>query len=120
MKREVTKKVITALRQVLDGKLFVSDEFARSMTEKMVEVQVVRSGSVIATLSDRELQVFEMLGAGLDSRDIADSLHIALKTVQTHCAYEGETRCQLLERVDARGRSLGRSRKADLTNGGRN
>ncbi len=86
MKREVTKKVITALRQVLDGKLFVSDEFARSMTEKMVEVQVVRSGSVIATLSDRELQVFEMLGAGLDSRDIADSLHIALKTVQTHCA----------------------------------
>ncbi len=86
MKREVTKKVITALRQVLDGKLFVSDEFARSMTEKMVEVQVVRSGSVIATLSDRELQVFEMLGAGMDSRDIADSLHIALKTVQTHCA----------------------------------
>lgn len=86
MKREVTKKVITALRQVLDGKLFVSDEFARSMTEKMVEVQVVRSGSVVATLSDRELQVFEMLGAGMDSRDIADSLHIALKTVQTHCA----------------------------------
>ena len=78
--------MITALRQVLDGKLFVSDEFARSMTEKMVEVQVVRSGSVIATLSDRELQVFEMLGAGMDSRDIADSLHIALKTVQTHCA----------------------------------
>jgi len=86
MKREVTKKVITALRQVLDAKLFVSDEFARSMTEKMVEVQVVRSGSVVATLSDRELQVFEMLGAGMDSRDIADSLHIALKTVQTHCA----------------------------------
>ena len=86
MKREVTKKVLTALRQVLDGKIFVSDEFARSMTEKIVEFQVARSGSLIATLSDRELQVFEMLGAGLESRDIAESLHIALKTVQTHCA----------------------------------
>jgi len=86
MKREVTKKVITALRQVLDGKLFVSDEFARAMTAKMVEFQVPQSGSMIATLSDRELQVFEMLGAGMESREIADSLNIALKTVQTHCA----------------------------------
>jgi len=86
MKREATKKVIAALRQVLEGRLFVSDDFARSMTEKMVEFQKPQSGSVIATLSDRELQVFEMLGAGMESREIAESLNIALKTVQTHCA----------------------------------
>ena len=86
MKREATKKVIAALRQVLEGRLFVSDDFARSMTEKIVEFQKPQSGSVIANLSDRELQVFEMLGTGMESREIADSLNIALKTVQTHCA----------------------------------
>ena len=86
MKREATKKVIGALRQVLDGKLFVSDEFARAMTEKIVDYQSPQSGSTIATLSDRELQVFELLGTGMESREIAETLHIALKTVQTHCA----------------------------------
>ena len=86
MKREATKKVITALRQVLDGKLFVSDDFARAMTEKVIEFQSPPTGSVISSLSDRELQVFEMLGVGMESREIAESLNIALKTVQTHCA----------------------------------
>jgi len=86
MKREATKKVIAALRQVLAGRLFVSDDFARAMTAKIVEFQKPQSGSVIANLSDRELQVFELLGSGMESREIADSLNIALKTVQTHCA----------------------------------
>lgn len=86
MKREVTRKVISALRQVLEGMIFVSDEFARSMTEKLLEIHAVQSGSVVATLSDRELQVFEMLGMGAETRVIAASLNIALKTVQTHCA----------------------------------
>ena len=86
MKREATKKVIAALRQVLEGKLFVSDDFARAMTEKIIEWQTPQSGSPIAALSDRELQVFELLGTGMESREIAESLNIALKTVQTHCA----------------------------------
>ena len=85
MKREVTKNVITALRHALEGKMFVSNEFARAMTEKMVELKTPQSTSRIATLSDRELQVFEMLGAGMETREITESLNIALKTVQTHC-----------------------------------
>ena len=86
MKREATKKVITALRQVLDGGIFVSDSFARAMTEKQIDLHTPKTGSLINTLSDRELQVFEMLGAGAETSEIALSLHIALKTVQTHCA----------------------------------
>lgn len=86
MKREATKKVIVALRQVLEGGLFVSESFAKAMTEKFVEFNTPKSGSVITTLSDRELQVFEMLGTGSETREIAQSLHIAVKTVQTHCA----------------------------------
>ena len=86
MKREATKKVVAALRQVLEGRLFVSDAFARAMTERIVEFQASQSGSMLAALSDRELQVFEMLGAGAETRDIAESLNIAVKTVQTHCA----------------------------------
>jgi len=85
MKREVTKNVITALRHVLEGKMFVSDEFARAMIEKMVELKTPQSTSRVATLSDRELQVFEMLGSGMETREISESLNIALKTVQTHC-----------------------------------
>ncbi len=86
MKREATKKVITALRCVLEGKLFVSDEFARTMTERAVDFQALPSGSIVENLSDRELQVFEMLGEGLETREIAESLNIGMKTVQTHCA----------------------------------
>ncbi len=85
-KREATKKVITALRQTLEGKLFVSDAFARAMTEKFVDFQTPQTGSIITSLSDRELQVFEMLGDGLETREIAESLNIGMKTVQTHCA----------------------------------
>ena len=55
MKREATKKVIAALRQVLAGKLFVSDDFARAMTAKIVEFQKPQSGSVIANLRTPDL-----------------------------------------------------------------
>ena len=86
MKREATKKVIAALQCVLAGKLFVSDEFARAMTEKAVDFQAPRTGSIVENLSDRELQIFEMLGEGVETREIAESLNIAMKTVQTYCA----------------------------------
>jgi len=86
MKRDVTKNVIVALRHVLEGKMFVSDDFARAMTEKIVEFKTPQAVSPIASLSDRELEVFEMLGSGMETREISESLNMALRTVQTHCA----------------------------------
>ena len=84
MKREAAKKVILALRDVLAGKLFVSEAFARETTEK-----VFGSSNPVGMhplLSDRELEVFEMLGQGYETRRVAESLNLSMKTVQTYCA----------------------------------
>src|ERR1700677_1003793 len=85
MKRETTKKIITAIRQVLEGKLFVSEKFAATITERLVEGKS-DGGSPLEQLSDRELEVFQMLGRGMQTRQIAESLHISMKTVQVYCA----------------------------------
>ena len=84
MKRETTKKIIAALRQVLLGKIYVSDEFKASMAEKLFTGGA--SGSPVEQLSDRELEVFTMLGQGVETRRIAESLGIGMKTVQVYCA----------------------------------
>jgi len=83
-KRETTQKVILAIRQVLEGKIYISESFAASLAQRALEGG---SGSGLASqdLSDRELEVFEMLGKGLETSQIADSLHISVKTVQTYC-----------------------------------
>jgi len=86
MKRETTRNVIAALNAVLAGKIFVSEEFAAAMTSRLVEFDKPRSGSIVGDLSDRELEVFEMFGRGMETREIAESLNITLKTVQTYCA----------------------------------
>ncbi len=84
MKRETTKKIIAALRQVLLGKIYVSEEFNASMAEKFFGGGA--SGSPIEQLSDRELEVFKMIGQGMETRRIAESLGIGMKTAQVYCA----------------------------------
>lgn len=84
MKRETTKKIITAIREVLEGRLYMSDEFKTSLTEKLVEGN--RGESHVDQLSDRELEVFRQLGQGHETRRIAESLGLSIKTVQVYCA----------------------------------
>jgi DNA-binding NarL/FixJ family response regulator len=86
MKREATKKVLEAIRSVLGGKLYLSDKMAMLMAEKFVDGRPKPAGSVIEKLSDRELEVFQLLGRGYSTRQIADELHVGFKTVQTFCA----------------------------------
>jgi len=85
MKKETTKKIITAIRQVLEGKLYISDNFSSSLTERLAQGKKP-CGSVIEELSDRELEVFGMIGQGLETRLIAESLNISIKTVQVYCS----------------------------------
>jgi DNA-binding NarL/FixJ family response regulator len=85
MKRETTKKIIAAIQQVRSGKLGVSDEVAAVFAERFVDSRR-RSGTPVEELSDRELEVFRLLGQGLDTRSVANSLHISIKTVQAYCA----------------------------------
>jgi DNA-binding NarL/FixJ family response regulator len=86
MKREAAKKVIEAIRCVLAGELYVSDKIAALMAEKFVESQPAATDSPIDQLSDRELEVFQLLGLGHNTRQISDHLHIGFKTVQAYCA----------------------------------
>ena len=86
MKRESTRKVVTAISEVLAGKLYVSDTVAAAMAAQFVEGKTLATSSPVEQLSDRELEVFELLGQGRTTRQIAETLHVSLKTVQAYCA----------------------------------
>ena len=86
MKREAAKKVIEAIRCVLAGQLYVSDKIAALMAEKFVEGQPAATASPIEQLSNRELEVFQLLGLGHNTRQISDHLHVGFKTVQAYSA----------------------------------
>lgn len=86
MKRDATKGVLQAIRSVLDGKLYLSDKMAMVMAEKFVAGRPAATGSVLEKLSDRELEVFQLLGCGYSTRRIAEELHVSVKTIQAFCA----------------------------------
>lgn len=86
MKREVTGHVLQAIRSVLEGKLYLSEEIVMNIARKLVHGRAPAEGSPVETLSDRELEVFQMLGRGQNTRSIADELNVSIKTVQAFCA----------------------------------
>jgi DNA-binding NarL/FixJ family response regulator len=86
MKREATKNVLQAIRHVLGGKLYVSDKLAVLLAEKFVDGRPSKPGSLIEKLSDRELEVFQLLGRGYSTRRIAEELHVSFKTIQAFAA----------------------------------
>jgi DNA-binding NarL/FixJ family response regulator len=87
MKSETAKKVITAIRQVLDGKIYMSESLAAEFAEKFVDGRLPSGGSLIEQLSDRELEVFQLLGKGYETRQVAEMMKVSMKTVQAHCAH---------------------------------
>ena len=86
MKRETTKRIIEAIRSVLGGKLYVSERLTALFAKKFLDGHLPNDGSPIEQLSDRELEVFQLLGRGYETRQVAESLHISMKTVQAYCA----------------------------------
>jgi DNA-binding NarL/FixJ family response regulator len=84
-KRETAQKVVEAIRRVLDGKLYVSEKTAEILAGKTARGQTVNR-SAIELLSDRELQVFDKLGQGIGTKQIAVDFHVSIKTVQEYCA----------------------------------
>jgi DNA-binding NarL/FixJ family response regulator len=86
MKRETTRKVIAAIRQVLAGGIYISDEIATALATQYVGGKEMSKNSPIEQLSDRELEVFELLGQGRGTRQIAEVLRVSVKTVQAYCA----------------------------------
>ena len=86
-KRETSKNILAAIRRVLEGGIYVSEKLSNAMALKFLEGKeaVGVASSRIEQLSDRELEVFRLLGQGLSTSQIAQQLHISLKTVQAHC-----------------------------------
>jgi DNA-binding NarL/FixJ family response regulator len=86
MKRETTQKVIEAVRRILEGKVYVSGTLADAMASQLAGGKKLAEQSPIEQLSDRELEVFQLLGRGLGTRQIGETLGISPKTVQAYCA----------------------------------
>ena len=88
MKRETTKKILAAIQRVLEGGVHVSDDFAAVMAEKLVggRPKTAADQPIVTLLSDRELEVFRLLGKGRGTPKIAEMLGLSLKTVQAYCA----------------------------------
>ena len=85
MKQEGGKKLMQAIRQVLDGKIYVSEKISAGVLEKLAG-QSAQQKSALEQLSDREFEVLQLLGQGRGTRDIADQLHLSIKTVEAHRA----------------------------------
>jgi DNA-binding NarL/FixJ family response regulator len=82
-KREATKKVIEALRLILRGRIYLGDDPTEAVLGQYAEGKPFL-GSILEQLSDHELAVFEMLGQGLRTRQIAERIHLSIKTVQAY------------------------------------
>ena len=86
MKGEVTSDILAAIRDVRAGKIFLSPRMQEVFAERFVDGNIPTLRSPVETLSDRELQVFQLLGQGIETRRVAQKLNVSIKTVQAYCA----------------------------------
>jgi len=85
-KRETSKNILAAIRCVLEGGIYVSQRLSNAMAVKFLQGDeaVGIAQSRVGQLSDRELEIFQLLGKGRSTAEIADELHLSLKTVQAY------------------------------------
>lgn len=82
MKAEALEKVVTAIRRVLSGNVYVSDALASRMLQRQVRGQTDIEQSPVKGLSDRELEVFQLIGKWKKTKQIAQELHLSIKTIE--------------------------------------
>jgi DNA-binding NarL/FixJ family response regulator len=87
MKQEGTQRVLVALRRILKGEVYLSDRAASRMVQHYVRGPAAVTRPVEAELSDRELEVYRLIGDGHGTRQIAEQLHLSVKTVETYQAH---------------------------------
>jgi DNA-binding NarL/FixJ family response regulator len=83
-KEQATDQIIDAIRYVREGKVYVSEAVKDRMLKRAVGGRV--AGSSIDCLSNRELEVFRLVGNGLDTKEVAEAMHVSTKTVETYQA----------------------------------
>jgi DNA-binding NarL/FixJ family response regulator len=83
-KQKPAQAILHGIRDVLRGKLHFSEELTQRVLERVAANEPISQASAVDNLSDRELEVFEMIGRGLTTRAIADRLHLSPRTVDTY------------------------------------
>ena len=84
MKQEASAKVLTAVRTVLTGELYLSDKMKERMLHRFVNNRKEAVGFSMDTLSDREMEVFQLIGNGYSTRQIAAKLNLSVKTIDSY------------------------------------
>ena len=87
MKQVATERVLVAIRRILAGEIYVSDRIANRMLKHYFTGSGTLRNSSIADLTDRELEVFRLIGEGHGTRQIAEELHLSIKTVESYQAH---------------------------------
>ncbi len=87
-KGEASDKVLIAIRALLEGKVYLSDRLSPTLLKKLLSGEPGDGAdSPVGCLSDRELEVFLLIGAGLGAQEIAAKLHLSIKTIETYQAH---------------------------------
>ena len=81
-----TEQLVPAIRQILQGEVYLSSVLSRKMMSRLMGRESV-SRSPLEALSDRELQIYVLVGDGLTTRQIGERLHLSVKTIETHKAH---------------------------------
>jgi len=84
MKQEATENVLTAIRRVLEGEVYLSAQMEKKSMQQFVGRRTLSKGTPLKDLSKRELEIFELIGQGQRTRQIAEKLHVSVKTVESH------------------------------------
>jgi DNA-binding NarL/FixJ family response regulator len=87
MKQEATEKVLVAIRRILQGDVYLSDRLTSTMLQQYVRGAAPAKGSPLVNLTDRELEVFRLIGEGHGTRQIAEELHLSVKTIESYQAH---------------------------------
>jgi DNA-binding NarL/FixJ family response regulator len=88
MKHEATDVMMGAIRRVLRGEIYVSDKMMTKLLGRLIPGESLdTSTSILERLSNRELEVFRLIGEGHSTRHIAAVLHVSIKTVESHRAH---------------------------------
>ena len=85
-KREASDQIILAIRKVLKGGIYVSDNWKEKLMYKFVGKAPATNDSYAVSLSDRELEVLQFTGQAYSTRQIAEHLHVSVKTIESHYA----------------------------------
>lgn len=86
MKQRATEDIATAIRKVLSDELYLSDELSAKLLRRAVDGDIGPGQSGVSQLSDRELEVLQLLGQGVSTRDVADQLNLSVKTIESYRA----------------------------------